>query len=113
MAVQPKYLYGFWYVPVSLFAYVPLRSVRPVVKALSCRSEGREISSLVCVSVFRWNLISWETESGALIDLAPSKGPNRVGVSSLHLRMETDPLSETLCFLVFGIPNNRQSPEPR
>jgi hypothetical protein len=30
-----------------------------------------------------------------------SKGPNRVGVSILHLRKETDPVSETLSSLVF------------
>jgi hypothetical protein len=30
--------------------------------------------------------------------LALSKGPNRVGVSP-HLRTETDPVSETSCFL--------------
>jgi hypothetical protein len=32
--------------------------------------------------------------------LALCKGPNRVGVSP-HLRTETDPVSETLCSLVF------------
>jgi hypothetical protein len=31
--------------------------------------------------------------------LDPSKVPNRVGVSLLRLRTETDPVSETLCFL--------------
>jgi hypothetical protein len=30
--------------------------------------------------------------------------------SSLHLRMETDPVSETLCFLVFRVPDDGQSP---
>jgi hypothetical protein len=35
-------------------------------------------------------------------ELALSKGPNRVGVFPPHLRMETDPVSETLCFLVTG-----------
>jgi hypothetical protein len=33
-----------------------------------------------------------------------SKGPNRVGVSTSHLKMEIDPVSETLCFLVYRIP---------
>jgi hypothetical protein len=32
--------------------------------------------------------------------LALSKGPNRVGVSPPYLRVETDPVSETFCFLV-------------
>jgi hypothetical protein len=32
---------------------------------------------------------------------------------SLHLRMERDPVSETLCFLVFRIPDDGQSPEPQ
>jgi hypothetical protein len=31
----------------------------------------------------------------------PSKGPNRVGVSLPHLRMETDPVSEMLYSVVF------------
>jgi hypothetical protein len=33
------------------------------------------------------------------------KGFNRVDVS-LHLKTETDPVSETLCFLVFRIPDD-------
>jgi hypothetical protein len=33
--------------------------------------------------------------------LALANGSNRVDVSSLHLKMETDPISETLCSLVF------------
>jgi hypothetical protein len=46
--------------------------------------------------------------------LALSKGPNRVGVSPLpHLRTETDPVSETLCFLVSRILDNGQSPKPQ
>jgi hypothetical protein len=39
---------------------------------------------------------------------------NRVGVSlclSLHLRTEADPVPETLCFLVFGIPDGGRNPE--
>jgi hypothetical protein len=42
-------------------------------------------------------------ETGSVIQwlrLALSKGPNRVGVSPPHPRMETDQFSETLCFLV-------------
>jgi hypothetical protein len=40
-----------------------------------------------------------------------SKGPNRIGVSPTpHLRTETDPVSETVCFLVSRIPNDGQSP---
>jgi hypothetical protein len=38
-----------------------------------------------------------------------SKGPNRVCVSPSHLRTETDPVFETLCFLVFRIPDGGQS----
>jgi hypothetical protein len=41
--------------------------------------------------------------------LALSKGPNKVGVSSPHLRTETDTFSETLCFLVSRIPDDGQS----
>jgi hypothetical protein len=41
-----------------------------------------------------------------------SKGPNWVGIfpPPPHLRMETDPVSETLCFLVSRIPDDGQSP---
>jgi hypothetical protein len=44
------------------------------------------------------------------LKLAFSKGPNRVGVSP-HVRTETDPVSETLCFLVYRIPDDGQSPK--
>jgi hypothetical protein len=44
--------------------------------------------------------------------LALSKGPNRVGVFRHHLRTETDPVSETLCSVVFRIPDDGQSPKP-
>jgi hypothetical protein len=43
--------------------------------------------------------------------LAVSKGPNRVDAFLPNLRMETDPVSETLCFLVFKIPDDGQIPE--
>jgi hypothetical protein len=36
---------------------------------------------------------------GGGLRFALSKGPNRVGVFP-HLRTETDPVSETLCFLI-------------
>jgi hypothetical protein len=47
------------------------------------------------------------------VRLALSKGPDRVYVSlsPLHLRAETDPVSETLCFLIFIIPDDGHSPE--
>jgi hypothetical protein len=41
-------------------------------------------------------------------------GPNRVDISSSpHLRMETDPLSETFCFLVSRIPHDGQNPNTK
>jgi hypothetical protein len=43
--------------------------------------------------------------------LALSKGPNRVCVFPSHLRTDTDPVSETLCFLTFRIPDDGQNPE--
>jgi hypothetical protein len=43
--------------------------------------------------------------------LALSKGPNGVGVFAPHLRTETDPFSETSCFLVSRIPDDGQSPK--
>jgi hypothetical protein len=39
------------------------------------------------------------TVLGSLIGPALSKGSNRVGTSLPSLRTETDPVSETLCFL--------------
>jgi hypothetical protein len=45
---------------------------------------------------------------------ALSKRPNRVGVfPPAHLRTETDPVSETLCFLVSRIPDDGQSAKPQ
>jgi hypothetical protein len=41
-----------------------------------------------------------------------SKGPNRVGIFTLQLRMETDPISKTSCSS-FLIPDDGQSPEPQ
>jgi hypothetical protein len=48
-------------------------------------------------------------------------GSNRAGASPFHLRLETDPVSETLCFIIiiiiiiivllFRIPYDGQSPE--
>jgi hypothetical protein len=37
---------------------------------------------------------------------------SRICVSHPHLRKETDPVSETLCFLVSRMPDDRQSPKP-
>jgi hypothetical protein len=39
--------------------------------------------------------------------LALSKGPNRV--SPTRIRTETDPVSETLCSVVFRIPDDERS----
>jgi hypothetical protein len=44
--------------------------------------------------------------------LALSKGLSRLGISP-HLKTETEPVSETLCFLVFEIPGDIQGPEPQ
>jgi hypothetical protein len=41
--------------------------------------------------------------------LCISKRPNRVGVFLRHLQMETDPVSETLCFLVSRTLDDGQS----
>jgi hypothetical protein len=40
------------------------------------------------------------------LESALSKGPNRAGVSLLHLKTERDPVSEMLCFL--AIYNSRR-----
>jgi hypothetical protein len=39
------------------------------------------------------------------------EGRNWGGIFLPHLRMETDPVSETLCFLVSKIPDGGQSPK--
>jgi hypothetical protein len=68
------------------------------------------VSETGSVSVLRWNerhLLCWVQ----WLRWALSKGPNRVSVSLSHLRTETDPVYETLCFLVFRIPDYGQSPE--
>jgi hypothetical protein len=53
-----------------------------------------------------------QVQQAEWLRLALSKGPKRVGVSSSpHLRTETSSVSETLCFLVFRIPDDGQSPE--
>jgi hypothetical protein len=43
--------------------------------------------------------------------LAPSMGSSRVRVFLPHLRVETDPVSETLCFIVSRIQDDGQSPK--
>jgi hypothetical protein len=55
--------------------------------------------------------IQYHLFSGPVIEVSSFKGPNWVHVSRSHLRTETDPVSETLCFLVFSIPDEGQSPE--
>jgi hypothetical protein len=52
----------------------------------------------------RANLSHWR------LDL--SKGPNWIDVFPPHLRTETDPVFETLCFLVSRIPDDGQSSKP-
>jgi hypothetical protein len=47
----------------------------------------------------------------ARVNLTLSKEPSRVGLPLPHLSTETDPVSETLCFPVFGILDDGQSPE--
>jgi hypothetical protein len=46
-----------------------------------------------------------------LLRLVLATEPNRVGVSLPDLRTDTDPVSETLCFLVFRIPDDGQGPK--
>jgi hypothetical protein len=51
------------------------------------------------------------TEVVQWLRVALSKGPNWVGVFLPHLRTETDPVSETSCFLFSRIPDDGKSPE--
>jgi hypothetical protein len=58
-------------------------------------------------------LISVDLQSSA-IGIATGCGLDDRGVgvgAPLHLWTETDPVSETLCFLVYRIPDDGQSPE--
>jgi hypothetical protein len=66
-------------------------------------TSGHDVSETGSVSVFTASL-QW-------LMLAVSKLPNRGGVSPSHLRMETDPVSETSCSLVSRIPDEGQSPQ--
>jgi hypothetical protein len=58
--------------------------------------------------------VTWKPNTNCY-ESALSKGPNRVDVSPppFHLRKETDPVSETLCSLVFRIPDDGQSTDTR
>jgi hypothetical protein len=44
------------------------------------------------------------------VEVALFQGLNRVSCLPLHLRTETDPVSETLCSLIFKIPDDGLSP---
>jgi hypothetical protein len=54
---------------------------------------------------------NWISFCPQWLRFALPKGPNKIGVSSSHLKAETDPISETVCFLVFRIPDDGQSRE--
>jgi hypothetical protein len=72
------------------------------------KHDGSETGS---VSALRWGEGKTHTLLGPL-ERANLKGPNRVGVfPSPHLRTETDLVFETLCFLVFRILDDGQSPQ--
>jgi hypothetical protein len=63
--------------------FLPLDNVRDF-----CEQKERRVAALeLQVNVYKFQSLR----------LALSKAPNRVGVSP-HLRMETDPVSETSCF---------------
>jgi hypothetical protein len=62
--------------------------------------EGTETPTLLG-PLERANLNHWTK-----LDIALSKGPNTVSVSLRHLRTEKDPVSESLCLLVFRIPDD-------
>jgi hypothetical protein len=74
------------------------------------RGEGAETPTLLG-PFERANLNHWTTHVS--INTALSKGPNRVGVGLPHLRMKTDPFSETFCSLVSRIPDDAQSLNPQ
>jgi hypothetical protein len=82
-----------------------------------CPSSGiletrkHNFSEIGSASVLRWG--GWETPTMIQwLRLALSKGPNRVGVfQHPHLRTVTNPVSETLCFLVSRTPDDGHNPK--
>jgi hypothetical protein len=89
---QPNYTLGYWVCLINLHIII-------------CYIY----SSYMYNTYIRPLLVYARTADYALSKVALSKGPNRVGSSSPHLKAETDPVSETLCFLVNR--NDGQSPE--
>jgi hypothetical protein len=82
------------------------------------KTKYHNVSENGTVSVFRWvvrHLLFWVLQkeltsiTGSSWRFALSKGPN--GVSPPHVRTETDPVSETLCFIGFRILDDGQSPK--
>jgi hypothetical protein len=47
-----------------------------------------------------------------VIEVSSFKGTQQNSCLSLHLRMETDPVSKTLCSLVYRIMDDNQAPKP-
>jgi hypothetical protein len=62
--------------------------------------------------VFRWGEGNTYYSITGELRLALSKGPNRLGVSLPWPDHETDPVSETTCFLDFAILEDGQNPNP-
>jgi hypothetical protein len=92
---------GFWMLGNKMFRKLDLFPT-------SC--DGRETLT-VFGPLKRANLNQWLKSSFQRLRLAFSMGPNRISVSFPHLRTETNPVFETLCFLVFRIPDDGHSPE--
>jgi hypothetical protein len=105
---QGSELLGFWNVTIVRNSKYVLENTTFWKLDLFLSSvEGRETPTLLGplgrANLNHWSLaLHWR--------LALSKGPNKVSSSTLF-ETETDPVSETLYFLVFRILNDRQSPE--
>jgi hypothetical protein len=63
------------------------------------------------VSKARRHILSWVSSKEQWWRLTLSKWTNGAGISSPHLRTETDPVSENLCFLVFRNQDDGRSPK--
>jgi hypothetical protein len=84
---------------------------RIVINIWSWASDGARHQDLL----IDWSSVTmWLDLTGVVqwLRLALSKGTNWVGVSPPHLRMETDPVSETSSFLFSRIPNDGKVQKP-
>jgi hypothetical protein len=69
-----------------------------------------ELETLENTMFRKLDLIPSSGEGKEKVKLALSEGHNRVVCLSLHPEKDSDPISETSCFLLFRIPDDGRSP---